>query len=1466
MTGFVKPTQLTRAGFEYQDLLGLELLLDWYRHPTKFEWIKLECTEVDGHKLAGLDDIVCQRTDGSWLLLQSKFTIDPNREDLALSLDWLLDKPAHIKKWAKTILGLLENGKEVDGRLKTNRIPDVELSQLLDDGFIQPDKMSPDVSLRFSQKIGSDADVRKFCANFLIEHSLLILPKFEETLYLDLISQGKTELDWLRFSDEIRRWSMMERYPLPDGAIRIRHLNHLLDSGMSKSIPQGFFIPAGYIPPDNDFHDELMSQISEDGITVLWGSPGLGKSTYLSYLCEENEKSEIPVVRHHYYLSQSDKTSGRWWFDTAAGSIIHQLSYWFPDDVNANQTGPSDLREVIEACAERCGKANKKLILIIDGLDHVWREQSDTRQLSQLFDSLLPLPQNAHLVVGTQMVPDAQLPGKLLAAIPKDRWSELPQMNLTAIESWLDAQHIAGANDDKVTEIGEAFLKISEGHPLYLIYSYEYLFRTKGRITAYDVEGLPPCPDNDIYKYYGRLWRSLPVAAREILHLCASSEFNWPDENSIINCLGNDIGYIEAFNEIGHLLRRENSGLTPFHGSIYVYIRNRSEHSSASKRLLPLTQRWLRKMAPAYWRWGWPWIIDAKLGNLKSLVEGPSRSWIIDGWLRGYPLAQMVLIFEAAERAALEEGQFGRLVELRTIKIRMQNGVEFQGQEYGAFEACALSMTDDNYGVNLLTDNIRELSEDNLLMLSRLTSERRPEVSKNCLDEQNRFVKHDLRLKDYNQTETLNSYDTLARLAALAGEVPGERIIRYLARFGGQGHRYAQSFMMECLSNGFASRCLGLKFNGTDIVDRDGRRKPVHPGVKYELGTGIVRAACLEDIRLDQRKDLRWVSSIPLGRCWFEIHGKSNLIRDRLETTKIPERIDYDDFASPFLHDHFFSVLAEAIKVGESFKPDQRKIKDDENVNHERTFSILNDAAVVFATRLRSRAGSIDPLSLYVYLEANVQWHWSNEYKEAEARRALLISLPGIAFDLALLSKTIGFPVSTSPEAIEKIQANSWWSWESWSSHMINIGWFAMAPEAMGRMIDLYTAHFDEDVDYFSTLADNYVTLARLAIHGGLGDKAEEMLLKAAPCYLGYGWRKDTTVFHVLDAIKYCGEYGIDISPWLERVEPIILAILNFTDGSETNHAPSSYLDLAKRYAPERVMLLYTHYQQNEEWRYADEALERIIEVGDFSDPVFCALAKTAISHGALRMLKKRSDEGGRRAREIYENQIKLVGHEPRPKERYEGSHPKIGIEFDFAAYPPSKFEKLTEELRHQDKIAREKNRSIDERTYARKWFQYWRAQGKADRLLEIAAPWLENKDITGDFVVGACLGEVFETSLIVEGKEAAYKWMVLDHLRNHGWSGYYSDRAEERTKRAAEIYGDRWEKFILDTSIPDDEYDLRRYGPRVGLEYLVCFLLGVGQREQAISVTEALVSSLEGDVTPLQLERLPWSSGSAVA
>ena len=57
----IKRAAITRSGFEYQDLIGIEVLIKFYRDPTLYHWVELESEDP---QVGSLDDIVASRTDG----------------------------------------------------------------------------------------------------------------------------------------------------------------------------------------------------------------------------------------------------------------------------------------------------------------------------------------------------------------------------------------------------------------------------------------------------------------------------------------------------------------------------------------------------------------------------------------------------------------------------------------------------------------------------------------------------------------------------------------------------------------------------------------------------------------------------------------------------------------------------------------------------------------------------------------------------------------------------------------------------------------------------------------------------------------------------------------------------------------------------------------------------------------------------------------------------------------------------------------------------------------------------------------------------------------------------------------------------------------------------------------------------------------------------------------------------------
>ena len=215
---------------------------------------------------------------------------------------------------------------------------------------------------------------------------------------------------------------------------------------------------------------------------------------------------------------------------------MHQLYVRHPEAMAGVAEDADKLRSNLAIVAANLAVKGQRLHIVVDGLDHVWRDTQRVDQLNHLFNELLPLPPNVSLIVGTQRVTDEQLPGKLLTIANDDDWVEIPRMDEVAVHRWVVQQDRARplilrfdpTPQQRVEMIGEiagAFFDISQGHPLHLIYAYEALIRTGRPTSAEEVRSLPPCPDGDIRVYYRGLWVRLSADAKNALHMLAGSDF-----------------------------------------------------------------------------------------------------------------------------------------------------------------------------------------------------------------------------------------------------------------------------------------------------------------------------------------------------------------------------------------------------------------------------------------------------------------------------------------------------------------------------------------------------------------------------------------------------------------------------------------------------------------------------------------------------------------------------------------------------------------------------------------------------------------------------------------------------------------------------------------------------------------------------------------------------------------------------
>ncbi|MCD5343603.1 ATP-binding protein [Arthrobacter sp. AK04] len=234
-----------------------------------------------------------------------------------------------------------------------------------------------------------------------------------------------------------------------------------------------FPVPGTYITNETaqTAIDDAFSRLS-GGYLALIGPAGSGKSTLLSDI-------SIPgrVVRYYAYVPDSpDPLSGR----GEAESFLSDLSLALHDAGLPRRSQPvglpnlrKTLQEQLALAAQLWLERREKTVIIIDGLDHVPREQNPTRSMLDELPAPGSIEAGVFVLLGSQTT--GILPQQITAALETDeRVVSLPPLSQGEIRSLAEQAELTSwmwpGQIDKLIEV-------SEGHPLALTYLLEELVR-----------------------------------------------------------------------------------------------------------------------------------------------------------------------------------------------------------------------------------------------------------------------------------------------------------------------------------------------------------------------------------------------------------------------------------------------------------------------------------------------------------------------------------------------------------------------------------------------------------------------------------------------------------------------------------------------------------------------------------------------------------------------------------------------------------------------------------------------------------------------------------------------------------------------------------------------------------------------------------------------------------------------------
>ncbi len=1244
---------------------------------------------------------------------------------------------------------------------------------------------------------------------------------------------------------------MFKNDPSENGWINLHHVREALSPKRPEPIPEIFTVPPQYSLPDDKFHNDLVERIcsSEGEIITLTGKPGLGKSTYLSYLCQTLEEKEIPLIRHHYFLSLGDTTEDRLSPRAVAESLLHQIQSTH-QEANADTSLPENLRAAIKKCASYYQKINKPFVILIDGLDHVWRDNARNKKpLDETFRQLLPIIDNMVLLVGTQPVDDSLLPELLLDFSAKNKWLWLPSMTGNSIFEFLQYQVDSGRIQmnthkdhmkEEIQSSAQKLLEVTSGYPLHVIYSYEFLAQNGKPLNSWEIEKLPPCTDDTIETYYQTLWRKLTYKQQDVLHLCCGFQFAWP-RSAIGLVLSDSTDHPPSVNAVSHMLFESFSGVRPFHESLVVFVKSQNDHQIQINLLLARVCEWLEKSAPSYLKDSWLWSSLARSGDSMPLRQGLSRDWVLDRLTVGIPVRTCIRLLTEAETYAFQELNYAEAYKHRELKTRLINGPKFQTWDSPSLETLSLvCATKEAIDQELSSQN--EYSPKKLAILAISLWQRGDNkiaaiLSKKAID------RHRTKSKLFNDRNNQDEESEVAHIikAGVLANTLNYELIFESDNFSKWPNSYVNSFNNACLLKKdltlLAKAYKNLYSNSTEHDIRG-------------IALSLLRTSIIDGADITSRPEYALLSLQELPLLLNALDKNNHLnIQTYFPTSEYVKPLEIT--SSFAFHEWFFSSLTTRLLAEGNFSWLPIKVKQNEirEVDASTLFNLLNELAEIVAHKLiEDSVASFDFVCTLFPKETLLD---QTHHEDRRAEILLKIDWIRIAADCHLLTVKRQISLSELSAVLDYGLFRTDWL-RSWYKE---IGLDVLADDAAQLLIESELARQTKEIEQTIEYSNGSLELAEIAYRHGNNNLFFKCLRLTWDYVLGYGHHKDTTIFNTLTGIEYLAPLlPIDAMKLLERISSIVFNISNFTDGDETRHSKAQMFDLLATLSPQTIASIYDGMLRNGEWHYADLALSALIKNSKFSSPIVKQIFLTGVNTDCYKALHKAIESGDEDAKNIKHEIESFLGislEEEIRNERYSSSHDyseKIDIKAE--EYPPEHLNDLMHVLKGK----------YGTRNFWIDWYDHWVTQGKETDLLNNLLSIVSNISNTLDDK-RHLLDKLFISQKKLNGKAKAFDLLVAAHKAKNGWSEWYETTTNtiERLDILVEIYPNRIDEFVTLTTEKSKYWHDQLGGLIIPDDKLVYLLIKSGRINEALGFVQTMLNSLEESLRNLNLQKPNW-------
>lgn len=444
-------------------------------------------------------------------------------------------------------------------------------------------------------------------------------------------------------------------------------------------IAQQFPFKADVFVSIPDLRRKLLEKVKAGGITVLSGGPGAGKSWELTDLIKKLRAHKVIVAAHYCYLEPGDPlVQSRITLNTFYGNLMAEIIDAVPELQQHTPTryaaGPRELQALLDAAGAM--QPAPRLVVVVDGLDHIARVLRDARALApadtQIARDLLALklPKNVSVLVGSQPGDHITQLARKGAALSMPAWEE-PEVEAflwrIPLGKKLKSLHLRGEEwNNLIAEL----TKHSQGNALYCTYLCRELeARLDASPGAVPLTLLRALPANDgkLSTYYEFLLESLDTGGRLVGEAMGLVDFGvTPEEiKEIFPLFQGQID--EILKQLAPILERTRGqgGLRIYHESFRRHLIEKAaiEPGSLGAKLKDVIT-WLDGKGfltdPRAFRFLLPNLERA--GRASEVFARIDRDFVVRAVTGGHPSAAIEANLSVYARVAADAGDFPKLV------------------------------------------------------------------------------------------------------------------------------------------------------------------------------------------------------------------------------------------------------------------------------------------------------------------------------------------------------------------------------------------------------------------------------------------------------------------------------------------------------------------------------------------------------------------------------------------------------------------------------------------------------------------------------------------------------------------------------------------------------------------------------------------------------------------------------------